>query len=66
MAIAKAMRRGVFEAIPAGTVGALEALGGERAKPVDEVLMFAEVSRCKWAPRYLHHDPDRRRHRSLA
>jgi len=39
-AIAKAMGRGVFEAIPAGTVGALEALGGERAKPVDEVMMF--------------------------
>jgi N-acyl-D-amino-acid deacylase len=43
MAIASAMGRGVFEAIPAGTVGALEALGGERAKPVEEVMMLAEV-----------------------
>lgn len=50
MAIAKSMGRGVFEAIPAGTVGALEALGGERAKPVDEVLMFAEVSRESGRP----------------
>jgi N-acyl-D-aspartate/D-glutamate deacylase len=49
-AIAKAMGRGVFEAIPAGTVGALEALGGERAKPLDEVLMFAELSRKSGRP----------------
>lgn len=50
LAIAKAMGRGVFEAIPAGTVGALEALGGERAKPVEEVMMFAEVSRASGRP----------------
>ena len=49
-AIAKAMGRGVFEAIPAGTVGALEALGGEKAKPLDEVLMFAELSRKSGRP----------------
>ncbi len=49
-AIARAMPRGVFEAIPAGTVGALEALGGERAKPLDEVLMFAELSRNSGRP----------------
>jgi len=50
VAIASAMRRGVFEAIPAGTVGALEALGGERAKPVEEVMMLAEVSRASGRP----------------
>ncbi|MEY4157589.1 MAG: hypothetical protein RL743_84 [Actinomycetota bacterium] len=50
MAIASAMGRGVFEAIPAGTVGALEALGGERAKPVEEVMMLAEVSRASGRP----------------
>lgn len=50
MAIASAMGRGVFEAIPAGTVGALEALGGERAKPVEEVMMLAEVSRTSGRP----------------
>ncbi len=50
MAIASAMGRGVFEAIPAGTVGALEALGGERAKPVEEVMMLAEVSRMSGRP----------------
>ncbi|NBN89228.1 MAG: D-aminoacylase [Actinobacteria bacterium] len=49
-AIAAAMGRGVFEAIPAGTVGALEALGGERAKPVEEVMMLAEVSRKSGRP----------------
>ena len=50
VAIASAMGRGVFEAIPAGTVGALEALGGERAKPVEEVMMLAEVSRASGRP----------------
>jgi N-acyl-D-aspartate/D-glutamate deacylase len=50
MAIASAMGRGVFEAIPAGTVGALEALGGERAKPVEEVMMLAGVSRTSGRP----------------
>lgn len=49
-AIATAMGRGVFEAIPAGTVGALEALGGERAKPVEEVMMLADVSRKSGRP----------------
>ena len=36
---------GVFEAIVAGTIGALEGLGGERAKLIDEVplLVFDEV-----------------------
>jgi len=49
-AIAHAMPRGVFEAIPAGTVGALEALGGERAKPLDEVMLFAQLSRASGRP----------------
>ena len=30
--------------------GALEALGGERAKPVDEVMMFADLSRASGRP----------------
>ena len=50
VAIANAMGKGVFEAIPAGTVGALEALGGEKAKPVEEVMMLADVSRKSGRP----------------
>jgi len=52
-AIARAMGRvgrGVFEAIPAGTVGALDALGGERAMPAQEARLFAEVSRVSGRP----------------
>jgi N-acyl-D-amino-acid deacylase len=49
-AIAGAMGRGVFEAIPAGTVGFLAELGGERAKPVDEVALFADISRRSGRP----------------
>ena len=50
MAIADAMGHGVFEAIPAGTVGTLEALGGERAKPIDEVHLLADISRRSGRP----------------
>ncbi len=49
MAISRAMGRagrGVFEAIPAGTVGQLDQLGGERAMPAAEARIFANVSRA--------------------
>jgi len=47
-AIAQAMRkagRGVFEMIPAGTVGKLEGLGGERTTPEAELTLMADFSR---------------------
>ena len=47
-AIAEAMRRagrGVFEMIPAGTVGKLEGLGGERTTPEAELTLMADFSR---------------------
>ena len=47
-AIADAMGRagrGVFEMIPAGTVGKLERLGGERTTPEAEVKLMADFSR---------------------
>ena len=47
-AIADAMARagrGVFEMIPAGTVGKLEALGGERTTPEAELALMAGFSR---------------------
>lgn len=47
-AIADAMRkagRGVFEMIPAGTVGKLEGLGGERTTPEAELTLMADFSR---------------------
>jgi N-acyl-D-amino-acid deacylase len=53
LAIADAMRsagHGVFEAIVAGTIGELKALGGERAKPLDEVPLLASVSRASGRP----------------
>ncbi|HVC69978.1 MAG TPA: amidohydrolase family protein [Acidimicrobiales bacterium] len=53
LAIAEAMRsagHGVFEAIVAGTIGRLEPLGGERAKPLDEVPLLASVARTSGRP----------------
>jgi N-acyl-D-aspartate/D-glutamate deacylase len=53
LAIAEAMRsagHGVFEAIVAGTIGSLSRLGGERAKPIDEVPLLASVSRASGRP----------------
>jgi N-acyl-D-aspartate/D-glutamate deacylase len=53
LAIAGALRsagRGTFEAIVAGTIGYLGRLGGERAKPVDEVPLLAAVSRASGRP----------------
>ena len=41
---------GVFEAIVAGTIGELQVLGGERAKPIDEIPMLAAVSRASGRP----------------
>jgi N-acyl-D-amino-acid deacylase len=52
-AIAGAMRaagRGVIEAIPAGTVGSLEALGGERAVPAAEARMLARLAAASGRP----------------
>ncbi len=52
-ALADAMRaagRGVFEMIPAGTVGKLEGLGGERTTPHDEHAVMAEFSRRSGRP----------------
>src|SRR5207344_2184904 len=53
VAIAKAMARvgrGVFEAIPAGTVGQLAGLGGERSTQQEESALLAEVSRASGRP----------------
>ena len=53
LAIAEAMRsagHGVFEAITAGTIGTLEALGGEHTKPLDELPLLAAVSRASGRP----------------
>ncbi len=47
LAIGEAMRRvgrGVFEMIPAGTVGKLEGLGGERTTPQAELELMARFS----------------------
>ncbi|MGH9139284.1 MAG: N-acyl-D-amino-acid deacylase family protein [Acidimicrobiales bacterium] len=41
---------GVFEAITAGTIGTLEALGGEYTKPLEELPMLAAVSRASGRP----------------
>jgi len=41
---------GVFEAIVAGTIGALEGLGGERAKLIDEVPLLVDVARASGRP----------------
>ncbi len=53
LALGDALRRaghGVFEAIVSGTIGELQALGGERAKPVEEVPMLEEISRTSGRP----------------
>jgi len=53
LAIASALRdrgRGVFEAIVAGTIGSLERLGGERAKPIDELPLLEAVSHASGRP----------------
>jgi N-acyl-D-aspartate/D-glutamate deacylase len=47
LAIARRFRKlgkGVIEAIPAGTVGKLEALGGERSEPLAELELFRRIS----------------------
>ncbi len=54
---------GVFEAILAGTIGALPGLGGEKATPVEEVPLLADVSRLSGRPStftvaQLFEDPD--------
>ena len=53
LAIARAMGgvgKGVFEMIPAGTVGKLEGLGGERTTPEDELDLMDRVSRASGRP----------------
>ena len=48
VAIAEAMGRvgkGVFEMIPAGTVGKLEGLGGERSTPYEEFALMEQVAK---------------------
>ncbi len=53
LAIADVMRgagHGVFEAIVAGTIGELRRLGGERAKPLDEVPLLATLGRASGRP----------------
>ncbi len=53
LAIARAMGavgRGVFEMIPAGTVGKLEALGGERTTPEAEHALMDAVARASGRP----------------
>ena len=54
---------GVFEAIVAGTIGSLERLGGERAKPIDEMPLLVAASRASGRPvtftvAQLFEDPD--------
>ena len=52
-ALSSAMREagcGVFEMIPAGTVGKLEGLGGERFTPESELALMAEFSRRSGRP----------------
>jgi N-acyl-D-aspartate/D-glutamate deacylase len=53
----------VFEAIVAGTIGSLPGLGGERAKPLDEVPLLSALSRAGDCPvtftvAQLYEDPD--------
>jgi len=40
----KKLGKGVVEAIPAGTVGKLEALGGERSEPLAELDLLRRIS----------------------
>lgn len=52
-AIAEAVGRaghGVIEAIVAGTIGLLPALGGERAKPLEEVPLLERMSKVSGRP----------------
>jgi N-acyl-D-amino-acid deacylase len=64
LAIAKGMGRGVFQMIPAGTVGKMEALGGERTHPIDEHELMVRVSEESGRPvtftfvRSPDYDPD--------
>jgi N-acyl-D-aspartate/D-glutamate deacylase len=56
-------RRGVFEAIVAGTIGSLERLGGEPTKPIEELPLLDAVSRASGRPvtftvAQLFEDPD--------
>ena len=53
LAIAGSLERaghGVFEAIVAGTIGALDGLGGERATPIEELPLLVDVSRASGRP----------------
>ena len=53
LAIAEEMRaldKGVFEVVPAGTVGKLEHFGGERTTPEEELAMMAKFSRVSGRP----------------
>jgi N-acyl-D-aspartate/D-glutamate deacylase len=53
LAFARAMGgagHGVFEAIVAGTIGSLERLGGERARPIDEVPLLESLARAGGCP----------------
>ncbi len=45
-----ALGKGVFEMIPAGTVGKLEALGGERTTPQEEHKMMRNISLASGRP----------------
>ncbi len=66
LALAGALKdagHGVFEAIVAGTIGALPGLGGERATPIEEVPLLEAVSRTSGRPvtftvAQLFEDPD--------
>ena len=54
---------GVFEAIVAGTIGSLDRLGGERAKPLDEIPLLVAAARASGRPvtftvAQLFEDPD--------
>jgi N-acyl-D-amino-acid deacylase len=46
----KAAGKGVFEMIPSGTVGKLEALGGEHFSPLEELATMDQVSRESGRP----------------
>ena len=66
LAFARAMGssgHGVFEAIVAGTIGSLDRLGGERAKPIDEIPLLVAAARESGRPvtftvAQLFEDPD--------
>jgi len=54
---------GVFEAIVAGTIGSLDRLGGERAKPIDEMPLLVAAAHASGRPvtftvAQLFEDPD--------